>query len=357
MSGGDHSHEHRLRFILEAQGHCDQVLAPIADPAGRSVLVVGAGAGTEMLWCLRHGAREVVGIDPLPQDPSALVAGIEQLGAGDAPWELLRLGIEGAATLGRTFDLVLSYNVLEHLPHLERAFAACARLIAPVRGRVAVFTDPLYYSSHGSHLPMAPWEHLWGDGRDLRRRLMGEVPGLDQVSLGEYLRHEISLNRARLDELLRAIAASGLVPLALGVVPDRRITELGDYLERLGPTAADAGVQPIDLAVEGFYAELALPGPAAPEGADAGGGEASAPAWRPTAEVREERREQHRAALQRRIAQLEDELAVEREHVEWHRRRLAEVHGVLESVEASFSFRLGRALTAPLRRLRALRRG
>src|SRR5262245_20166996 len=69
---GPDSDDDRLRFILAGQEHCDHFLTPLAAPAGRRVLVVGAGAGTEMLWCLRHGAREVVGIDVLEQSPRAL---------------------------------------------------------------------------------------------------------------------------------------------------------------------------------------------------------------------------------------------------------------------------------------------
>src|SRR4051795_11169855 len=94
------SDEERLGFILAAQEHCDHFLTPIADPAGKSVLVVGAGAGTEMLWCLRHGAREVLGLDVVPQSPSALAAAVAQLGLGsEARFSILQLGIEEADSL------------------------------------------------------------------------------------------------------------------------------------------------------------------------------------------------------------------------------------------------------------------
>src|SRR5579885_2526779 len=99
--------DERLGFILAAQEHCDHSLTPIADPAGKSVLVVGAGAGTEMLWCLRHGAREVLGLDVAPQSPAALSAAVARLGiggeAGAPRFSILEMGIEEADSLGRRF--------------------------------------------------------------------------------------------------------------------------------------------------------------------------------------------------------------------------------------------------------------
>jgi len=394
--------QERLDFVLGAQGHCDQVLLPLADPRGKSVLVVGAGAGTEMLWAMRHGAAEVVGLDKAPQDAGALTAAIERSGIEPPPWELLRLSAEDAASLGRRFDLVLSYNVLEHLPEPGRVLAACGRLVDPRRGRIAVFTDPLYYSSTGSHLPLAPWEHLWGDPDAIRERLLADGSGpaeLAGMDLAEFLDREISLNRIRLEGLLAAIAESGLVPLHLGIVPDRRIDSLGAYLERLR-RAGPGGPAPLDLAVEGFFAELAVPAaegdaggsgepgagreggsgpgpdvdPAAEGHAGPAGGEPAA-RWEPThrrraaaaqraVEARLRELGEEIAALRHRAGTLEGGLAAERKRAEahrreagWHRDRLREVKEVLDGVEASASFRLGRALTAAPRWLRQRLRG
>ena len=264
--------EERLRFILEAQQHCDHFLTPLADPAGRSVLVVGAGAGSEMLWCLRHGAREVVGLDPVPQPTIALERAARELGLGEVRVSVLRLGIEQATELGRRFDLVLSNNVFEHVRDLGRAFAACARLVEPVTGRIAVFSSPLYYSSSGSHLPVAPWEHLWESGERLRERLLasgGLRPGhpLEDLDWDDYLEREISLNRTWLADLLAAARASGLVLLHLRLLPDRHLAQLPLYLERLA-SAGVPGAAPADFALEGVALELARlePGAAAAAG-------------------------------------------------------------------------------------------
>lgn len=354
----------RRAFLLAGQEHCDHYLTSIADPAGKSVLVAGAGAGTEMLWCLRHGAREVVGLDIAPQSPEALEAAIADLGITDpAPHSIRRLAIEdaGGGVLGRRFDLVLSNNVFEHLPRLERAVAVCAELVEPGSGRVAIFTDPLYYSSTGSHLPIEPWEHLWGEPEAVQARLLGGglAPGhpLHRLALPDYLDREISLNRMRLGDFLAAVRQAGLVIVDLSIVPDRNLARLGEYGELLRPL----GLSTTDLAIEGIAVELMRLEPA--------GG--ATPDSRPSGStprlqsVAERQRARHAAevagelaAERRRADEAGAALAAERARGAELAAVLAEVQKVLQQVEASASFRLGRLLTSPLRRLRrALRRG
>src|SRR5579863_3721534 len=198
--------EDRLQFLLEGQQHCDHYLTPIAAPRGKSVLVVGAGAGTEMLWCLRHGAREVVGLDAVPQSMAALEQARTQVGVDPAiPVRMLEQRIEDASELGQRFDLVLSNNCFEHVRDLRGAFRACAALVKPGSGRIAVFTAPLYFSSGGSHLPVAPWGHLWGDVDALRDQVLPQLRPdhpLRRLDLATYFEREISLNRMRLEDFL-----------------------------------------------------------------------------------------------------------------------------------------------------------
>ncbi len=349
------SDEERLRFILAAQEHCDHFLTPIADPAGKTVLVVGAGAGTEMLWCLRHGAREVLGLDVVAQSPNALAAAVAQLGLpSTARFSILEMGIEKADSLGRRFDLVLSNNVFEHLPQLERAFEVCAGLVEPYRGRLAIFTDPLYYSSAGSHLPVEPWEHLWGEPAALRERLLGGGLGaghpLRRMDLGTYLHDEISLNRMRLGDFLEGVRKAGLAVLNLRLVRDRHLADLYRYRDRL------PGLSDTDLTLEGIAAELVrLEGPPPPD----------LPPFYTTEEVvlaaqsqvgylERTRLSEALQAEEHRSSNLAEELAAERRHAEDLQQKLDQVARVLAGVEASPSFRLGRLATAPLRWLRGL---
>ncbi|HEY0781036.1 MAG TPA: class I SAM-dependent methyltransferase, partial [Thermoanaerobaculia bacterium] len=291
------------------------------------VLVVGAGAGSEMLWCLRHGAREVLGLDVAPQSPTALTAAVARLGIGGTAGEtgeprfsFLEMGIEDADSLGRRFDLVLSNNAFEHISRLDRAFEVCARLVEPYQGRIAIFTDPLYYSSIGSHLPVEPWEHLWGELERLRERLVaaetaGLGPGhpLRTLGFGTYLADEISLNRMRLGDFLEGVRKAGLAILNLRLIPDRHLADLSRYRDRL------PGLPEADLTIEGIAAELVLL---------AGPPVADLPPFVSTEEV----------VLAAHVAELEA--------------KIDELGRVLAEVEASASFRIGRLVTAPLRWLR-----
>ncbi|HEV8581246.1 MAG TPA: class I SAM-dependent methyltransferase [Thermoanaerobaculia bacterium] len=330
--------EDRLRFILEGQRHCDHYLTPLAEPRGKSVLVVGAGAGTEILWCLRNGAREVVGIDILEQRQMSLDLAVEKLGLQPVPLSILRLSIEEARALDRRFDLVLSNNVFEHVTDLARAFAACAELVEPGTGRIALFTAPLYYSSSGSHLPAEPWEHLWEAPSSLRQRLLAALPPrhpLQDLELRDYLDREISLNRMRLADLLAAVATSGLVVLNLRLVRDRRVQDLPTYLDRLAPALREEAVTVADLALEGVGLELMRLGE-------------SALAEQPIA-TEEIRLSRHGYELGERIAGLEHRIRELEADNEQLRETVAEVKRVLDAVAASWSFRFGRLLTAPAR--------
>jgi SAM-dependent methyltransferase len=368
----------RLKFILQAQEHCDYFLTPLAEPAGKSVLVAGCGAGTEMLWCLRHGAREVVGIDLVEQGPAALHGALAELRlAPGAPFSLLRMGIEQAHRLERRFDLVLSNNVFEHLGDLPGAFAACARLVEPGTGRIAVFTDPLYYSSSGSHLPTGPWEHLWGDPAALRQKLLADLPPghpLHELELTAYLDEEISLNRMRLGEFLAAIRASDLAILNLRLLRDRRAQDLGGCLDRL-EAVRRGGVAITDLLIEGIGVELVrldrdtrgFPAASTEELLAARRQEELERRCEELARGRAELEEVH-AELAREHWELDKRLAAEQaERERWrllaeqsqrearqHEAAAREVKQVLDTVAASWSFRAGRALTGPARLARSL---
>ena len=113
--------EHVARYLMTA---------PLA--AGRRVLDVacGEGYGTDML--ARAGAETAVGVDV---DEPAIARATERY-AGRVP---LR-GHRGAALRRRAFDLVVSFETIEHVTDAERALAELARVLAP--GGLLVISTP-----------------------------------------------------------------------------------------------------------------------------------------------------------------------------------------------------------------------
>jgi len=248
--------EERLRFVVQGQDHCEAFLSPLVDPAGQSVLVAGCGAGTEMLWCLRRGAREIVGIDILEQDPEAFCEARRRFGVDDSRSAVIeRLELGEVESLGRRFDLVLSNNVFEHVADVAGGLSACSRVIEPDSGLIAIFSDPLFYSSVGSHLEHEPWEHLWADPEELRQRLLarpeGTHPALATMDLGTFFDREITLNRLRFVDYVEAIRASGLAMFRLDARLDRNFSRFEELEPRIrarqGPELATQ-----DLTIEGI---------------------------------------------------------------------------------------------------------
>lgn len=353
---GRESTEDRYRAILDGQSHCDFRLTDLADPAGKRILVVGSGAGTDVLWCLSRGAKEVVGIDVLEQDQGALNRAIQEKGLDLDAFSFHQLAIEEATNLNQQFDLVLSNNVFEHIADIQQAFRACYSLAKP-GGRVAIFTDPLFYSSKGSHLSIEPWEHLWEEGESIRARLVDAANAyhpLESQSFSAYLDEEISLNRMTLGCFLDAIQQSQFAILYLKILPDRHLNLLPRYWERLAAHGESARVPRADLAIEGIAVELLrLP-------------EDTLPSSQAFSSVYDQNRANERRDWADRFRQMNDyeeelralnehlnqSLLEERGHRIYQHQAANQLQDLLTAVESSFSFRLGQGLTAPLRWLR-----
>lgn len=227
------------RYILKFQSHCEKYLAPLCNPRGKSVLVIGAGHGTEMLWCILNGAKEVIGIDVADKNTNALKIALTQMEMINVcDYEMLRMSVEEIDKIGRKFDLVLSNNVFEHLPDINKAFSSCKKMIEPFEGRIVVFTDPLFYSSSGAHIPLlAPWEHLWNN--EIKDKTNG------------YLWQQYkSLNKMRLLDFIKSIECNNLAIIKLNVIPDRNIENIKSYLNLIPCDSIT------NLVLEGISVEL-----------------------------------------------------------------------------------------------------
>jgi 2-polyprenyl-3-methyl-5-hydroxy-6-metoxy-1,4-benzoquinol methylase len=115
---------------------------------GGRVLDAGCGGGG-MPLSLAEEAGEVVGIDPVERFQNAGVRLGRERGLRHLHFALA----DGMALpfRDRSFDLVLSHAVIEHVADAPLYLRECARVLAP-RGHVYLSTAP-YLSFAGAHLP------------------------------------------------------------------------------------------------------------------------------------------------------------------------------------------------------------
>ncbi|MBE3073183.1 MAG: class I SAM-dependent methyltransferase [Acidobacteria bacterium] len=119
-----------------------------AVPVGGRILDAGCGGGG-MTVSLAEEAEAAVGIDLTPRFREAGDRLAREKGRGN----LRFLQADGTALpfADRTFDLVLSHAVIEHVADARRYMRECARVLRP-GGRMYLSTAP-YLSFAGAHLP------------------------------------------------------------------------------------------------------------------------------------------------------------------------------------------------------------
>lgn len=232
-------------YIQRWDDHMALYFADRVDVAGKRVLIVGSGWGTEVLWCLRRGATFVTGIDPRSDERAFVERALAERGE-----EVLAARFELHATttcevgdIGE-FDLVLTNNTLEHVFGLSANLAAIARFIPHQGSRIYVLAGPLFHSSTGHHMPVGPWDHFRLSQTDLRAKVTPR-------QWGEY---RDGLNGMTLTDFLNSVREAGLILTELAILLDPNIAQLPALLEEM-PSA----LKPMDLACQGVKCTLAFP--------------------------------------------------------------------------------------------------
>ena len=234
---------HLKQYIQQFQAGCNAYLAPLCDPRNKRVFVIGSGWGTEIYWALSKGAKAVVGIDPAPRSTEALDEVIQESFRKKMHYETYQ-GIleEYVVDEKRKYDLILSHNVFEHIEDVLSTLRVVPKILKD-NGRLAIFTDPLFFSSAGSHLNIEPWEHLWGDLEAKKDTFPG------------YQWHGYkALNRMTASDFIGYIKESDGMALQFFLKPDRNLNKFQHYRERIAKKC-DASI--LDLTTEGISVEIA----------------------------------------------------------------------------------------------------
>jgi SAM-dependent methyltransferase len=167
---------HEAAYRL-ARGHCGQ---------GR-VLDLGCGSGYGTAALAREHAR-VVGLDRIRPDAGA---------RGRA--HFVRADLRGIPLAPGSFELVVSFQVIEHLEDPSFYLAAIAALLAP--GGTALITTPNVLTSDGVN-PYHVHEYAAGELEQTLRRHFDEVE-LRGVGANESVRAYLAARSARIRRIMR----------------------------------------------------------------------------------------------------------------------------------------------------------
>lgn len=168
-----------------------------------SYLDMGCGTGEVTLALARMGAGRVTGIDVLPRSIETARTHAARLGLANA--RFLCEDIHDW-TPAEKYDVVLSFDALEHIERPRPLLEKMRHLIAP-RGLAAISFGPLFHSPFGDHMwdffrLQLPWRGVLFSEQAILRvrrecfrptdpaRRFGEIAGgLNQMRYSEFLRH------------------------------------------------------------------------------------------------------------------------------------------------------------------------
>lgn len=178
------------------------------DLVGMRVLDFGCRFGGSSLWCARCGASHVIGVDIYEKgiEIAREFASRQEFRDDNPRVEFLLGSATSIPVEDNSIDLVISWDVVEHLEDPESIFREWWRVLAP-GGRVLVSFGPLWYHPHGLHLweifP-APWTHvLFSDRTCILARHVLKADGNSAMSW-----MDLGLNKMTLFRFERLIATS-----------------------------------------------------------------------------------------------------------------------------------------------------
>jgi SAM-dependent methyltransferase len=204
----------------------------------RRILEIGCGSAPFLYSALRRG-HDAHGIDVDYERIRIAELKIDAFGLPERFRGTARLGDATALDLpSRSFDLITSWAVIEHIPDLESALFECVRVLRP--GGFIVFTAPDYRGGFEAHYEM-PWPPM--APRSVCERwvmAMGRPPG----GLGTFFPITYPRVAAALESLGCEIKAAELT-LPLDPETTRLFLDMHDQasLERSAQTIKEMGAR------------------------------------------------------------------------------------------------------------------
>lgn len=200
-------YEDAARQILEFIDDADLSLD------ARRVLDIGCGDGAiDLGLCLRSRPARLLGMDLYPTDLEDLAERARAAGLGELPHNL-EFGTCTPTEIpipDCSMDVVISWSVFEHVANPVAVLSELRRIIRP-GGFMFLQIWPLFHSQHGSHLwywyPNG-WAQQLLDPRLVEESVRSSQAMPSDVT-DEMLTDFNTLNRLTIDELQRALAASG----------------------------------------------------------------------------------------------------------------------------------------------------
>lgn len=214
-----------LWFREHYESAADQVLEFLGDagPAieDKTVADVGCGDGIiDLALTIKGRPRKFVGYDVRTTDVDALLRSAATAGVAETLPEALSFApssIDGLPAPNDFFDVVITWSAFEHVSDPVRMLSEISRVLKP-GGALFLQLYPFFASENGGHLwPHydEPFPHLVHSTEEIREHIAGRRatdPTRDALDEWE------SLNRVTLDELQRAMLASGLTPAKLELI-------------------------------------------------------------------------------------------------------------------------------------------
>ncbi|MBE9007107.1 class I SAM-dependent methyltransferase [Fortiea sp. LEGE XX443] len=153
----------------------------------KKVLVAGCNTGKECNYFVELGAKEVWGIDLLPEVGKDYV---------HSRIKYFQMSVENMSIDDNSFDLTFCFATMEHVSNIEAAFLEMVRVTKP-NGIIYCIAAPLWNSRQGHHkqhifdVDKYPWIHIRLDKDEIKNKCRnGEILVSNSVSdINAHIEH------------------------------------------------------------------------------------------------------------------------------------------------------------------------